>query len=120
MALASKMQMLLAQRSGNSQHGELVNYQHTSLLPLMRHHFQELLRRAEAQIQELHEKEEAIERSITETLEKLRTLEQETAQEEKNALALTAEVISTALFYCFSCAYIFAYQWAHALCTVGL
>ncbi|BDA43536.1 hypothetical protein COCOBI_04-5480 [Coccomyxa sp. Obi] len=63
--LANRMQMLLAQCSGNSQH--------------------------DVQVQELQERQEAIERSITGSLEKLQTLEQETAQEEKKVFALTAE-----------------------------
>lgn len=41
----------------------------------------------------MQEEQEAIKGSITETIEKLRTLVQETAQEEKKALALTAEVV---------------------------
>lgn len=73
-----------------------------------------MLWRVEAQVQELQEKQETIERSITETLEKLRTLEEETAQEEKKALALSAEVMPIAIHLHFNCIHISAgsYQWA--------
>ncbi len=55
--------------------------------------FIRMVENADAKVQDLQREQESIEGAIAETLQSLRTLEQETAEEEKTAMALFAEVL---------------------------